>query len=127
MTVICLCGLCGLCRKFGNSDVSGNCRVVVHKPNIAYRSASDICSSVIKSSLSISSLGFFITFVLIIWVFIPLGFTSILRVNKVCVVCNDIWKGSKLSVNVFCVVVSICWKCFMDHVHIIISFEYRFF
>ena len=53
MTAICLCWFCGLGRNFGNGDVSGICGLFVHKSITAYRSASDTCASVIKSSDSI--------------------------------------------------------------------------
>ena len=56
---VCLCWFCGLGRKSGNADVSGNCGFTVHKSIKAYRSASDTCASIIKSSLSIWSLGLF--------------------------------------------------------------------
>ena len=53
MTAICLCWFCGLIRKFGNGDVSGNCGLTVHKSITAYHSASDTCASLFKSSDSI--------------------------------------------------------------------------
>ena len=59
MTATCLCWFCGLGEKFGNGDVSGKCGLTVHKSITAYRSASDTCVSVIKSSHSIWSLGLF--------------------------------------------------------------------
>ena len=53
MVAVCVCWFCGLGRKFGNVDVSGKCGFTVHKSINAYRSTSDTCASVIKSSLSI--------------------------------------------------------------------------
>ena len=53
VTAICLCWFCDLGRMFGDGDVSGNCGLTVHKSITAYRSASDTCASVIKSSHSI--------------------------------------------------------------------------
>ena len=47
----------GLGWKCGNGDASGKGGFTVHKSNIVCRSASDTCQSVIKSSLSIGSLG----------------------------------------------------------------------
>ena len=57
MTAVCLCCFCGLGRKFGNPGVSGKCGLIVHKSINAYRSTSDTCASVIKSSHSVMSLG----------------------------------------------------------------------
>ena len=38
-----------------------------------------------------------------------------------------LWKGSKLRVKVVRVVVFVCWECFKDHVHNIISSNVGFF
>ena len=71
--------------------------------------------------------NFVLQFVLIVLVFFPIEIKSMLRVNKKSVVGNNFWKGSKLSVEVFCVVVFIFRKCFMDHLHLVISFNLGFF
>ena len=70
---------------------------------------------------------FVIQFVLIINFFTPIGVESVLRVNEVWVECNDFWKGSEVSAEVVSVVVFICWKCFMNDMHVIISSNIGFF
>ena len=57
VTAVCLCWFCGLGGKFGNVDISRKCGLTVDESINAYRSASETCASVIKSSHLIWSLG----------------------------------------------------------------------
>ena len=88
-----------------------------------------ICNQIVTFDLIVKSVVsiFILQFILIIYFFIPIWVKSLLRVNEVWVVGNDFWKGSEVSVEIVCVVLFICWKCFMDDVHVIISSNIGFF